>query len=451
MGNLNGLVPPVLIGYDFCCPGITKRRKNGGGLTKARSLRLCFKDEAMRERPSPQLIAMLERLGLATAAQVERMEGRVRRLARDLPRFDCVWIDALCQARVLTPFQAAELNAGRGDGLRIGPYLLTQPATTCHFASGYRAERFDCRETVYLNVIDREANGADDVLGQLQSLVSASDSLPLDYLAPITDVGRQGNRLWAASRWTDGQTAAEWMIRHGRFRPDAVLTVARTMVSGLIALEKHGLCHGDISLSGIQLTASGSVALLQPGLRGIIRPEEGYARADLAPEAYDAMAPERVATGTRPTTASDIYACGCVWWHMLCGRPPLGGGDSLAKLRRAQEAAIGDVRQWNHEVADSLAAAIAACVQRDPQRRPQSMDVLASLLGRPARRARPALVRHLATPARPTILWTHPTRKKSRGNRSSQHLTAAARQSDSDDRHCLACLERPTSRAPRFA
>ena len=75
----------------------------------------------MRETPPQNLIDQLQRLELASGQQVRGMYGRVRRLARDLPLFESVWVDALAQARILTPYQAAELNAGRGDRLR-GPW-----------------------------------------------------------------------------------------------------------------------------------------------------------------------------------------------------------------------------------------------------------------------------------------------------------------------------------------
>ena len=64
----------------------------------------------MREEPSKPLIELLQRLGLARGAQVRALHGRVRRLARELPLFESVWVDAMAQARMLTPYQASEIN-----------------------------------------------------------------------------------------------------------------------------------------------------------------------------------------------------------------------------------------------------------------------------------------------------------------------------------------------------
>jgi serine/threonine-protein kinase len=111
----------------------------------------------------------------------------------------------------------------------------------------------------------------------------------------------------------------------------------------------------------------------------------------LPPEAFDYLAPERVAAGTPPSAASDAYACGCVWWHLLCGRPPLAGGDSLAKLRAAQAGEIHDLRRFAPEVPGPLEAAISACIQREPGRRPESMARLAATLGSSTRSGRNAL------------------------------------------------------------
>lgn len=364
----------------------------------------------MPETPPPELIALLERLGLAAAADVRGVGRRVRRLARDLPQFESVWVDALAQARVLTPFQAAEINAGRGESLRVGPYLVCAPARWPGYVACYRARRADSGGQVRLAVVERAGRRAEEIVGRLEGLAAASQALQGEQVAPWLEVGAEGDRIWAASAWVEGRTAAEWMAHHGRFPPEVVLAMARAMLASLVRLEEAGLCHGDVGTAAVTLTGAGGVVLLQPGLRAIVRPEEGYAHADLLPEAYDYLAPERITEGTPPTIAGDVYACGCLWWQMLCGRPPFSGGDSLGKLRAAQAARIPDLRELAPEVPGPLGAAIPECLKREPGERPESMARLAEMLGPPTRVDRLAVARCLARPGRPAERWTSPGR-----------------------------------------
>ena len=172
------------------------------------------------------------------------------------------------------------------------------------------------------------------------------------------------------------------------------------MLASLSELHQAGLCHGDVSTSSLILTDGGDVVLSLPGLRGILRPEEGYAQADLLPEAYDSLAPERISAGTPPDLRSDIYACGCVWWHLLCGRPPLAGGDSLSKLRAAEAGEICDPRRYAPDVPAPLAAAISACCRAGAE--PEAG--VAGPAGRHARSAHPRRKRRLGRlsgPGRP--------------------------------------------------
>ena len=173
--------------------------------------------------------------------------------------------------------------------------------------------------------------------GIVGKLGRGASALQIDAIAPVSAAGAAGDRRWVVSAWVEGCTASQWLIHNGRFPPEVVLEVARQTAVGLAALEKSGLAHGDLGTQGLILRRGGEVAVVQPGLRAILRPEEGYAHAELPPEAYDYLAPERVTEGTPPNAASDLYACGCTWWQMLTGRPPLAGGTALAKLRSAAD------------------------------------------------------------------------------------------------------------------
>lgn len=335
---------------------------------------------------------------MASDQQVRGMYGRVRRLARDLPLFESVWIDALAQARILTPFQAAQLNAGRGETLRVGPYVLCQSLAAAGYAASYLAREIKSRQMVRLSVAEVPAEEASEMARHLEALAARGKLLGGEHLAPVLRAGVDGARVWTSSRHVAGRAAGQWIAHNGRFPPDVVFEIARQMLAGLVLVEKAGCCHGDLSAWNLNLTDNGQVVLPEPGLRGILRPEEGYAHADLLPEAYDYLAPERVADGTPPSTASDIYACGCVWWHLLAGRPPMPGGNSLAKLRAVHAGEILDVRRLAPDTPPALAKAVSACLERDPSRRPESMARLAALLGEANPKGRRSLAQSILRP-----------------------------------------------------
>ena len=335
----------------------------------------------MRQEPPKQLLELVERTGLASAGQVRGVRGRARRMARGLPLFESVWVDALTQARIITRFQAVRINDSQGDSLRLGPYLLERRLPSAGYADCYQAREVESGRAFRLAVIEDCRNRPDNLLGRLETLVSESSRLASENLSPLVGAGENDRRVWAACSRHAGWSAADWMVHNGRFPPQVVLEIARQMLLGLVELEEAGFCHGDICSLGLTLTDKGRAVLSPPGLRGIIRPEEGYGLADLAPEYYDYLAPRRVETGVGPTVESDIYSAGCLWWHLLTGRAPVPGGSSLAKLRGHQTAEIPDVCQLAPDTSPRLAAAIGACCQRNPELRPQSMIGLSGMLG----------------------------------------------------------------------
>ena len=368
----------------------------------------------MREEPPQELVRLLERLDLAAPDRVRSMGRRMHRLARGLPLFDSVWVDALARARVITHFQAGEIAAGRGDALRVGPYVLWRRLPSPGYVDCYLARETGTREMARLAVIHPPNGRFSTLARRLETLAAESKRLDSPVLAPITQVGTDGDRVWAASRHVPGRTAADWLVRGGRFPPQLVLKIARQMLTGLRLLEEAGLCHGDIGAAKLILTDGGDVVLPHPGLRRAVIPEEEFSQPELEPEEYDYLAPERVAEGTPPSTAGDIYACGCLWWHLLTGRPPVPGGGSLVKLRAVGNVRIPDVSKLAPGTPDSLAAAIRASVERAPASRPESMTRLAEMLGPPTRVGKLTLGRCLRRPQWtqvPGYGWPHAARE----------------------------------------
>ncbi len=343
----------------------------------------------MRE-PSPSLVRLLERLHLATADSLREAAPRVAKLAGDLPDFDSVWVDALVQLRRLTPLQAARVNAGRGDTLLCGDYLITHALAGPYYAECFAARHRETGTNVRLYCVEKPQASTAETVQAIAALVEQSRTLAPAACA-VEQAGTDGKRVWAICRMTEGTTAGQWLLEHGRFPHEAVWQIAFEIAQHLTTLERQGITHGDLGAAGLLLTVRGEVLLPMPGLRGLLRPREGFSCSELQPAAYDYLAPERVVEGSAPTTSSDVYAFAALCWHLLAGRPPIAGGTSVTKLKNIQRAKIADVRQLAPQTPPRLAQTIARCLARDPAERPTSFQAVLEMLGTPPPSAAMAL------------------------------------------------------------
>ena len=343
------------------------------------------------EPVSDRLRQTLLDLRLCRRSDLRRCRRRVRRLADDLPAFDSVWIDALLQARRLTPFQARLLESGRAADLAVGPCVLLDRLGQGRFAATYLARVRDGRERCVLKLIEPPIEALAGTLDNLKQLAERLQGPPHPHIVGPHAALRHGDRLVSVSRYVDGLRLSELLIRRGRFAPDIVLTIARQLVDGLAWLEERAIVHGDVWLPNVRLTASGRAVLVDAGVAPAVSPQLTI-HAGLAPDRYDGVAPERIGTGQEPTIRADIYALGCLLWQLLAGRPPFPTGDPLAKLAAHQTRTIEDVREWAPDTPESLADLIQRFTTREPAGRPESFREIRDRL----RPARPAGAQRLA-------------------------------------------------------
>ena len=352
----------------------------------------------------------LASLNLAGQRELARAEPRVRKLARGVPAFDSVWIDALAQCGTITAYQAAELHNHRGQRLRVGPYLIAARMNSYGCGTSYlvyevppgeagkvaseetaTARRRGHRKSLRLVAYEMNAADAQAALARIKPVLDATPRIGTAAHVPHR-AGYDGGRLWAAGRQVEGEVAANWLAEFGRFPPEAVLEIARQLAAQLAALEKAGLVHGEITAYQLLIQRSGNVVLPMAGWRPAVRPTESFAAADLPAEAYDGLAPERLERGTPPNVASELYALGALLWQLAVGRSPLPGGSALAKMRAAQTGNVPDVRRLAPQLPSVLAELIGRLLVNEPAKRPASFAEIAKLLG-PSTSAGQALLR----------------------------------------------------------
>jgi serine/threonine protein kinase len=214
----------------------------------------------------------------------------------------------------------------------------------------------------------------------------AASEVQHKHLVPILEAGEADGKHFLAVAFVAGMSLADRIDAEGPLPVEDVLRIAAEAGSGLDALHTNGLVHRDIKPSNIMLAEDGSAALTDFGLaKGpayTVLTIPGQVMGTL-----DYLAPELV-KGEQGSTASDMYAFGCVIYECLAGKPPFAarGMFQVAMAHLSEEPP--DPAGNRPEISPELSWALLQALAKDPARRPPTAIAFAHML-RLAARARP--------------------------------------------------------------
>lgn len=324
---------------------------------------------------SATLSQHLRSLNLATDAQLRSCQRHFRQLVRDLPAFDSVWIDALIQEGVLTPFQGAMLSSSP-ELLRRGRYVLVDRLPHDGWPVRYHARLLDGTQSAAIAELTTRGDELAKVRERLGRHLTAVQGTVHRGLCLAAEMLEVDQAVCAVSPLPTGESLDELFVRRGRFPGDVVAEIARQMFEGLARLEQAGTLHGDLRMRNVLLDAGGRLRVINSGLLAAVHPLITI-HSTLPVECCFGIAPELIGGRAERTPATEMYALGCLLWHLLAGRPPHLSADPLDQLAEHQRSTIPDVRSMAPETPSALAALINRLVARHPSERFRSLTIAA--------------------------------------------------------------------------
>jgi eukaryotic-like serine/threonine-protein kinase len=124
----------------------------------------------------------------------------------------------------------------------------------------------------------------------------------------------------------EGQTLEALLATHGAMPwPDACHVIDQ-LCAGLAYAHARKVIHRDIKPGNIFLATDGTAKLGDFGLARVMR-EVTIKRTEIRGTPLY-MAPEQI-TGTDVNHRADLYAVGCTFFELVCGRPPFVDSDIL--------------------------------------------------------------------------------------------------------------------------
>lgn len=309
--------------------------------------------------------------------------------APDVPKL----LGMLKQHELLTPYQAARIEAGNRHGLVLGHYRVLDRLGAGGMGVVFRGEHVDMRRPVAIKVLSMgiEQNSRMQrrflteirVVARLQhpNIVAAMDSGWV--AAPEAPTLR-----YFVMELVPGQDLEEYIQAHGPLSVQEACDVIHQVAAGLAEAHKHNLVHRDIKPSNIRLTPDRQAKLLDFGLARTY--DHRVTEPGMVLGTLDFMAPEQIGDARAVDIRADIYALGGTLFWCLTGRLPFVPKENLVEQVSFRKAAPPpSIGLWRPDAPPELDTVIQRMMALDPTQRhatPQAvMDAVLPFLKAQAR------------------------------------------------------------------
>ncbi|GLZ14146.1 hypothetical protein Acsp04_43810 [Actinomadura sp. NBRC 104425] len=258
-----------------------------------------------------------------------------------------------------------------GDPRQVGPYRVV-----ARLGAGGMGQVFLGRSpsgrTVAIKIIHPGMAEEPAYRARFQREIIAARAVSGAYTAPVVDADPDADPPWLATVFLRGMPLQDAVATHGPLPAPAVRALGAGLAEALLSIHRAGVVHRDLKPSNVMLTPEGPRVIDF----GIARPSEATTLtrtgAALGTPAY--MSPEQ-ASGEEAGPASDVFSLGGVLTYAATGMGPFGQAAVHELLYR-----VLHLPPYLDGVADpGLRALIAACLEKDPARRPGPDWLLARL------------------------------------------------------------------------
>ncbi|MFJ2935773.1 protein kinase [Streptomyces sp. NPDC087219] len=197
--------------------------------------------------------------------------------------------------------------------------------------------------------------------------VSAARRIRGGCTARLVAADLEAERPWFATQYVPGPSLHDRVAEEGSLRAADVASIGAALSEGLVAVHEAGVVHRDLKPSNILLSPKGP-RIIDFGIAWATGAST-LTHVGTAVGSPGFLAPEQV-RGAAVTPATDVFSLGATLAYAAMSDSPFGHGSSEVMLYRV----VHEEPQL-HGVPDALAPLIRACLAKDPEDRPSTLQL----------------------------------------------------------------------------
>ncbi|WP_051712838.1 serine/threonine-protein kinase [Spirillospora albida] len=190
--------------------------------------------------------------------------------------------------------------------------------------------------------------------------------------AQVLEADVAGDQPYIASEYVPGPSLYAQIRQSGPITGAALDRLAIGTATALVAIHQAGIVHRDFKPHNVIMAPDGP-RVIDFGIARALDTGQTAATKAIGTPSY--MAPEQVA-GATLTEAVDVWAWATTMVFAATGRPPFGDDTVVAVINRVMHEPPS-----LHGVPADMQQMIAACLAKEPERRPTAQQLMMALIG----------------------------------------------------------------------
>ncbi|MDX3381637.1 protein kinase [Streptomyces niveiscabiei] len=239
-------------------------------------------------------------------------------------------------------------------------------------------------QRVALKVIRPDLAEDQEFLSRFAREVSAVRRIRGGCTARLVAADLEAERPWFATQYVPGPSLHDKVGDEGPIGAAELASIGAALSEGLVAVHEAGVVHRDLKPSNILLSPKGP-RIIDFGIAWATGAST-LTHVGTAVGSPGFLAPEQV-RGAAVTPATDVFSLGATLAYASTADSPFGHGSSEVMLYRV----VHEEPQLQG-VPDALAPLVRACLAKDPEERPSTLELSLRLKEIAAREAQGAVI-----------------------------------------------------------
>jgi serine/threonine protein kinase/Tfp pilus assembly protein PilF len=268
-----------------------------------------------------------------------------------------------------------ELTTG---SIFAGRYQIIEELGKGGMGKVYKVLDKEVNAKVALKLIKPEIASDKKTIERFRNELKVARDIAHKNVCRMYDLGREEGAYYITMEYVPGEDLKSFIRRSGLISIGKAITIANQVCEGLCEAHRLGVVHRDLKPQNIMIDKEGNARIMDFGIARSLR-EKGITGSGMMIGTPEYMSPEQV-DGKEADQRADIYSLGVILYEMVTGQVPFEGDTPFSIGVKQKSEIPRPPKEINDQIPGDLSRVILRCMEKDKEKRFQSVGELHSEL-----------------------------------------------------------------------